>query len=153
VEPDFARCRQKAPGYRLAVLHRLSAALLSVPMRELGLKRAWIGTLLEVLEAPGQTQDALARSLRVDRAATARTLFELEGLGYVTRCEDASDRRQKLVYPTEKTRALADSLFAILATHNQALFKGFDAARREQALTLLDAMVANLEAALTSSTL
>uniref|UniRef100_I2Q3K2 Transcriptional regulator n=1 Tax=Desulfovibrio sp. U5L TaxID=596152 RepID=I2Q3K2_9BACT len=146
-------CRQKAPGYKLAVLHRLSAAFLSPPMRGLGLKRGWISALLEVLENPGLTQEALSKSLKVDRAATARTLFELEGQGYVLRREDAADRRQKLVFPTEKTLALAEAMFPILATHNRALFAGFDAARREQALALLDAMIANLEAALSKEAL
>ncbi len=140
--------RQKAPGYRLAVLHRLSAAFLSPPMRALGLRRGWIALLVEVLEAPGQTQDALSKRLRVDRAATARTLFELEGQGYVLRREDATDRRQKLVYPTEKAKALAGDLMAVLEQHNRALFHGFDDARREEALAILDAMIGNLEAAL-----
>jgi DNA-binding MarR family transcriptional regulator len=149
MEKDSARCRQKAPGYRVAVLHRLSSAFLSPPMQALGLRRGWIAVLIEVIERPGQSQDAMTRSLKVDRAATARTLFELESQGYVLRREDTADRRQKLVYPTEKTLALADNLYAVLATHNQALFTGFDAARREEALTLLDAMIANLEAALT----
>lgn len=148
MEHDTSWRREKAPGYRLAVLHRLSAAFLTPRMASLGLRRGWIAVLLELIERPGQPQDALSRSLRVDRAATARTLFELEGQGYVTRREDAADRRQKLVYPTEKTLALADRLTAVLASHNQALFKGFDADRRRQALSILDAMVANLETAL-----
>ncbi|MHC1711892.1 MAG: MarR family winged helix-turn-helix transcriptional regulator [Solidesulfovibrio sp.] len=149
MEKDFARCRQKAPGYRVAVLHRLSAAFLSPPMQALGLRRGWIAALIEVIERPGQTQDAMTRSMKVDRAATARTLFELESQGYVLRREDAADRRQKLVYPTEKALALTDKLYAVLATHNQALFTGFDTARREEALAILDAMIDNLEAALT----
>jgi DNA-binding MarR family transcriptional regulator len=153
MEKDFARCRQKAPGYRVAVLHRLSTAFLSPPMQALGLRRGWIAALIEVIERPGQTQDAMTRSLKVDRAATARTLFELESQGYVIRREDRADRRQKLVYPTEKTLALTDKLYAVLATHNQALFTGFDAARREEALAILDAMIDNLEAALTQHAL
>lgn len=141
-------CRDKAPGYRLAVLHRLSAAFLSTRNRALGLKRGWIGVLMEVFSQPGQSQDAICRSLRVDRAATARTLFELESQGYVLRREHSADRRQKLVFPTQKTLDLSERLFGVLDRHNQALFKGFDQQRREEALGLLAAMAKNLESAL-----
>jgi len=145
---DLALCRHKAPGHHLAVLHRLSAAFLAPRMRKLGLKRGWIGVLLEVLDRPGQPQDALCKSLKVDPAATARTLFELEKRGYVNRFEDERDRRQKLVSPTQKTLDLAQGLFAVLKDHNQALFRGFDPIRRELALCILADMAANLNDAL-----
>ncbi len=144
----LSKCHQKAPGHHLAVLHRLSTAFLSPRMAQLGIKRGWVGILLEVIERPGQPQDALCRRLKVDRAAAARTLFELERQGYVTRHEDAGDRRQKLVEPTTKTLEMADGLFAVLKEHNQALFKGFDQQRREEALDILKAMNANLEEAI-----
>lgn len=149
MQNDLAFCRHKAPGHHLAVLHRLSAAYLAPRMRELGIRRGWIGVLLEVLDRPGQPQDALCKSLKVDPAATARTLFELEKRGYVERSEDARDRRQKLVSPAKKALDLAEGLFAVLKDHNQALFRGFDPARRELALGILADMAANLENAMT----
>jgi len=149
MQNDLAFCRHKAPGHHLAVLHRLSAAYLAPRMRELGIRRGWIGVLLEVLDRPGQPQDALCKSLKVDPAATARTLFELEKRGYVERSEDARDRRQKLVSPAKKALDLAEGLFAVLKDHNQSLFRGFDPARRELALGILADMAANLENAMT----
>lgn len=148
MDKELSRECSKAPGYHLGILHRLSLAYLSPRMRSLGLSRGWIALLMETLEQPGQTQDALRRSIKVDRAAAARTLFELERRGYIVRREDARDRRQKLVYPTSKTLALATGLFEVLDKHNEALFKGFDHARREEALSILRAMAANLEEAI-----
>lgn len=145
---NHAACREKAPGFRLAVLHRLSAGFLSGPIRALGLKLAWIACLIEVLERPGQSQDALARGLRLDRAAMARTLFELENHGYVVRREDDANRRVKRVFATDKATAQADTFREVLIAHNEALFRGFDAARQARTLELLDAMIANLETAL-----
>lgn len=147
MENDISWHRRKAPGYRLAVLHRLSAAYLAPRMRDLGLKRAWIAPLLALLETPGQTQDALSRSLRIDGAATARTLFELEGEGYVTRQEDPADRRQKRVWPTPRAEALAGSLEEVLTGHNKVIFRGFSPERRREALEILDTMIANLDSA------
>lgn len=141
--------QNKTPGRHLAVLHRLSSAYLSPRMRSLGLKRGWIAVLIEVLERPGQSQDILCRGIRVDRAAMARCLFELENAGYVTRREDTADRRQKLVYPTQKALDAADGLSSVLASHNRALFAGFPPDLQEQALSILGSMIANLETALT----
>ncbi|NMC48436.1 MAG: winged helix-turn-helix transcriptional regulator [Desulfovibrio sp.] len=132
----------------MAVLHRLSAAYLSPRMRALGLKRGWIAVLIEVLERPGQSQDILCRGIRVDRAAMARCLFKLENAGYVTRREDTADRRQKLVFPTQKALDVADGLFTVLAAHNKALFAGFSPRRQEETLSILRSMIANLEDAL-----
>ena len=145
---DLSACRHKAPGHHLAVLHRLSSAFLAPRMRKTGVKRGWIGVLLEVLDHPGQPQDALCKSLKVDPAAAARTLLELEEKGFVIRGEDDRDRRLKLVFPARKTLDLAEDLFIVLKAHNAALFQGFDEARRELALEMLQAMAANLENAL-----
>ena len=146
-ENNISWHKQKAPGYKLAVLQRLSSAFLSPRTREFGIRRGWIAILLELLGNPGQSQDAISRSLRIDRAATARALFEMEEQGYVIRREPASDRRQKLVYTTEKTLELAERLNCVLQRHNQALFKGFDPARQRLALEILDDLIANLESA------
>lgn len=142
---DLSRTRRKAPGHYLATLHRLSAAYLSPRMKQLGVKRGWISMLVEILEQPGRNQEALRDAVKVDRAAAARTLFELEGEGYATRREDPADRRQKLADPGEKALALASNLFSVLDEHNDALFKGFGPARREEALGILRDMAANLE--------
>ncbi len=145
---DLAWHRRKAPGYRLAVLHRLSAAYLAPRIRKSGLRRGWISFLLELLERPGQSQDALSRALCLDRAATARTLAALEERGYVTRAEDPANRRQNIVRPTNLGRQAVEGLQDVLAGHNDALFAGFDLSQRCLALEILDHMAANLRDAL-----
>lgn len=145
---DPAWHRQQAPGYRLAVLHRLSAAYLAPRTRALGIRRAWVSFLLELLERPDQSQDSLSRALCLDRAATARTLAALEARGYVTRAEDPANRRQKIVRPTEKARQAVDRLHPVLLGHNEALFAGFSPDQRRLALEILEHMAANLRSAL-----
>lgn len=138
---------QGSPGRRLAMLHRLSMAYLSGPLAEIGVSRGKIGFLLGVLHREGAVQDDLTRSMCIDRAATTRALLDLENKGLIRREEDREDRRCKRVYPTAKARALNDSLVALLADHNEALFAGMDGEEREQLLGLLDRMVENMRAA------
>ncbi len=51
----------------------------------------------------GLTQTGLSEHLgSIDKAAVARIVKSLESKGYITRISDSSDKRAKLVYPTEK---------------------------------------------------
>lgn len=51
----------------------------------------------------GLTQTSLSEHLgSIDKAAVARIVKSLEIKGYITRISDSSDKRAKLIYPTEK---------------------------------------------------
>lgn len=72
-------------------------------------------------EQDGRSQDEMAEAYTVDRAATTRSLQGLEKKGLVRREVDASDRRVRRVYLTEKAmqyrsaiRGMADELVAAL---------------------------------------
>lgn len=51
---------------------------------------------------PGLSQEELARELCLDKSTVARALANLEKNGYITRVSNEKDRRQTLVYPTQK---------------------------------------------------
>ncbi len=138
---------EQSPGRRLSMLHRLSMAYLAEPLGKLNIARGKIGFLMGVLRREGIIQEDLTRALCIDRAATARALFDLEHDGLIRREEDAQDRRRKRVYPTDKARALQDSLVALLSAHNDTLFAGFSRQERTLCLDMLDRLIANLRAA------
>ena len=58
----------------------------------------------------GITQQEMADRLQSDKAAVARTLAQMEKHGYVTRKQDANDRRITRVYLTQKSRQLRPQL-------------------------------------------
>lgn len=58
--------------------------------------------VLAICHAPGRSQEELARALCLDKSTVARSLACMEKHGYITRTANESDRRQFLVYPTEK---------------------------------------------------
>lgn len=59
----------------------------------------YLGTLFT---EDGVTQDDLAKDFCVDKAATARSMHNLEKKGIIIRKPDESDRRAKRVYLTDK---------------------------------------------------
>jgi DNA-binding MarR family transcriptional regulator len=135
-------------GYRIGMMSRLQGALLERRLRSYGVAAGQLPYLMEALCKPGQTQDEMAARVGVSRAATARALRTLEQDGLVTRAENPDNRRQKLVSPTERARALEVPLRAVLDGHNQMLFKDFSPQERTLALGLMDRIVQNLKTSL-----
>ena len=129
-------------------ISRLNAALLERKVAALGLCFGEITYILSTVENGEQTQDEIAAQLQVNRAATARTLKNMEEAGLVTREENPENRRQKLVRPTEKSEAVIPALQVILREHNDVLLAGFSTDEKTQLLNLLDRVIANGEAML-----
>jgi DNA-binding MarR family transcriptional regulator len=73
------------------------------------------GIVIAYLDDHGSRATELAALSGRHKQLVGRTVDELEALGYVTRSPDPSDRRAKLVVPTERGRAvmrLSDQIMA-----------------------------------------
>ena len=137
--------RAVSPGFRISVLFRMNALLHARNMRPLGVLRGQVPFLATVLEREGLTQDEISKTLMADPGATARALSALEALDLVRRRENPQNRRQNLVYPTDRARDLAPDFYRILEQGTDVLFRGFSPDERARSLALLDRMIANLE--------
>ena len=141
--------KAKSMGYRAARLHRLHMLVLDGLLAELGLPQVRSGTvpfLSAVLCHGGKTQDELAAWVSVSGACTARALSVLEEAGLVTRGENPDNRRQKLVYATDKARELETAFLNVLERNNDVMLGGFSDEERGRALRYMDRMIANLKA-------
>ena len=58
--------------------------------------------ILTICRKPGMTQDWLARYLCVNKSSVTRHLSHLEKEGYIERRPCSRDKREILVYPTQK---------------------------------------------------
>ena len=58
--------------------------------------------ILVICRKPGMTQDWLARYLCLNKSSVTRHLSHLEKEGYIERKVCAQDKRELLVYPTQK---------------------------------------------------
>jgi len=141
----FEKGRRVSLGFRVGRISRLNACLLERKVAALGLCFGQIPYILSTVEYGEQTQDEIAAQLQVNRAATARTLKNMEEAGLVTREENPENRRQKLVRPTERSEALVNGLQDILKEHNDVLLAGFSAEEKAQLLNLLDRVIENGE--------
>lgn len=83
-----------------------------VILDELGFGRAHHRVLHFVNRNPGLSVADLLDILKITKQSLARVLKQLVDEGFIQRRTGPSDRRQRLLYPTERGRALAANLAA-----------------------------------------
>ncbi|WP_319469108.1 MarR family winged helix-turn-helix transcriptional regulator [uncultured Pseudodesulfovibrio sp.] len=142
---DFKKQRAASLGYRIARLFRMNSCRLDRWLAEFGLCHGQVPYLISITEKSGQTQDELAAQVHVHRAATARILKNMEAAGLVTRKENPENRRQNLVFPTDKSCALIGDVVDVLDIHNETLLKGFSDEERELLFSMMDRILENAE--------
>ncbi|MEU9474786.1 MarR family transcriptional regulator [Streptomyces sp. NPDC048191] len=126
---------------RVARLHRTAAGAL---LRELGLYPGQELVMMSLWESGPARQSDLIRMLGLDPSTVTKMLQRLEQAGHVRRLPDPADRRAVLVEATESgTRLLTEVERAWGALEDRSL-AGLAPAEREQLLTLLGRVEANL---------
>lgn len=87
--------------------------------------------VLAICRGPGRSQEELARDLCLNKSTVTRTLTQLEDRGYVRRMPNPTDKRQSLVYPTEKMLDILPRVRAVTSEWNQLISDGISAEELE----------------------
>ena len=77
-----------------------------------------------VCRAPGRSQETISQDLCLNKSTVARALLRLEEQGYVTRRPDPQDRRNLLIYPTEKLLPVLPEMRKINKEWNELILEG-----------------------------
>ena len=91
-----------------------------------------------VCRHPGISQDSIARRLFLNKSNVTRSLAYLEEHGFVTRERDPEDRRQTLVYPTEKSLEILPKVREIIKGWNSYITEGFTEEELEMYLSMTE---------------
>jgi len=108
----FERCLY----FNLNVVARRVNKIWEQAFSDLGLSPAHAYLLRVVLANPGITQQGIAMELKLERSTITRFVEALEGRGYLLRNKSG---RERLVYPTQAAKEIADEL----ERRGNALFK------------------------------
>ena len=95
-----------------------------------------------VCRRPGISQDAISRRLFINKSNVTRSLAYLEGHGFVTRERDSEDRRQTLVYPTEKALEILPKVREIIRGWNSYITEGFTEEEMEMYMAMTERIAA-----------
>ena len=88
--------------------------------------------LVHVCDRPGITQEQLSKLIYVHKSNVARQLSSLEEKGYVERRPDPCDKRNILVFPTEKARRALPFIRETRAEWNALILDGLSQTEQDQ---------------------
>ena len=80
--------------------------------------------ILIISKNPGCSQEDITREICLNKSTVARTLNHLESCGYITRKSNPEDKRQILVYPTEKMLDILPDVRAVSGEWNNRITEG-----------------------------
>ena len=124
-------------GYAVARAFHKILAPLDLEPREFALLRA-------VAASEGQSQQAIGERLQIPSSRMVAFVDALEARSLIERRHNPDDRRTRALHLTSAGHKLMDSAFALALAHEQRLCAGLSATEREQLLTLLQRVAAEL---------
>lgn len=97
--------------------------------------------ILAICRAPGRSQDELARDLCLTKSTVTRALSFLEDGGYVLRKTNPDDKRETLVFPSEKMLSVHSEIRRIANEWNSGLTRDIG----EEELAVFKSVLAKME--------
>lgn len=97
--------------------------------------------VLSICRLPGRSQDEIAKDLCLNKSTVTRSLAQLEAAGFVERIPNSSDKRQTLVYPTEKMLSVLPRVREVTVTWNKLISEGIP----EEELAVFNSVIAKME--------
>jgi MarR family transcriptional regulator for hemolysin len=131
-------------GFLIHDAARLMRKRFEVLGRGLGLSSAQWRLLVRVVKSEGVTQARLAELLEIEPISVSRLIDRMEEGGWIERRQHATDRRVRMIFPTDKSReAFGDAKSVAGEVFEQAL-EGLSHEERQTLIHGLTTVVSNL---------
>jgi DNA-binding MarR family transcriptional regulator len=134
-------------GYLVRYAHRAFVKALAQELEPHGITTGEWSALRVLWMQEGLTQVELAARMQVERASLTGVLNGLEEKGLIARARNRDDRRKINLRLTPAGRGLEKKLIACAHTINERATRGLPAGQVGAVRALLNAFIANLEAA------
>lgn len=109
-----------------------------------GLSSAQWRLLVRVFKEEGLTQARLADVLEVEPISVSRLIDRMEEAGWIDRRADASDRRARNIFLTERSRAIFGEMRGVAEQVFEQSLTGLDDDQRRATIHGLQTIIANL---------
>lgn len=137
--------KQTSAGFLANHMARLFASALNRRIAPLGIAPAQFMVLLELWQLDERTQADLTAALAVEQATMANTLARMERDGLIEKRSCKTDKRARLICLTPKAAAAQEAAIKAASGVNEAAVAGLTQDEREQFLTLMARVIANLQ--------
>ena len=88
----------------IGVIARALDSISNIEFKELNLAKGQFVYLVRICEHPGIIQEKLAEMLKIDRTTASRAVSNLVKNGFVEKIADDDNKKNKLLYATEKAK-------------------------------------------------
>ncbi|WP_047032594.1 MarR family transcriptional regulator [Hoeflea sp. IMCC20628] len=112
--------------------------------QEHGLSSAQWRLLVRVVREQKATQARLAELMEIEPISVSRLIDRMEQGGWVRRCAHETDRRVKLVVPTDKSLAAYSAIKAVAGDVYEEAMAGLDEDQKQALVSALATVVENL---------
>lgn len=129
----------------IGMIARALDSISNIEFKEIALTRGQYLYLVRIVENPGIVQGQLAELIKVDRTTAARAIAKLETNGLIERRQEAANKKQKCLYPTEKGLKRAPFILRENQYSNAQALQGFSEAEAAQLSDFLKRVTANVE--------
>ena len=94
-------------------------------LADIGLSGCQHSYIINICRNPGISQEHLSKMLYINKSKVARQLSLLEENGFIYREQSPDDKRNMLVYPTEKAKNALPVVLGVLKDWSAYLSEGF----------------------------
>lgn len=101
--------------------------------------------IIKICRNPGISQEELVREIYVNKSSVARQLLILEQNGFICRQPSKNDRRQLLVYPTDKALEIFPKVLEVREGWNKKLLEGFSDEEKSRLSSMLERIMDRAE--------
>lgn len=112
--------------------------------RAYGLSAAQWRLLVRLVKDEGVAQARLAELLEIEPISVSRLLDRMEEGGWIERRQDASDRRVRMIFPTDKSREAFAAIKSVAGEVYDLALAGLDRDEKRILVKSLNAIITNL---------
>ncbi|MBC6147841.1 MarR family transcriptional regulator [Listeria innocua] len=109
----------------IGVIARALESISNIEFKELNLAKGQFIYLVRICENQGIIQEKLVDILKIDRTTASRAIKNLEKNGLIIKKQDKSNKKNKLLFPTEKGQQLYPIIIRENEYSNAVALKGF----------------------------
>ena len=129
----------------IGMIARALDSISNIEFKEYDLTKGQYLYLVRICENPGIIQEKLAEMTKVDRTTAARAIKKLEINGFIEKKEDAHNKKNKKLFPTEKGANVYPFIKRENDYSNMMALEGFSEKEVETIFNLLQRIRKNVE--------
>ncbi len=129
------------PGHSIRRLQQIAVAVFLQEAEPFGLTPVQFGALQAVRRSPGVDQRTLATTIGLDTSTTGGVIDRLEARGLLRRNPSPTDRRVRLLTPTDEGIALLDQVYPAMLRAQERILEPLPAGERQEFMRMLQVLV------------